>query len=49
MGWDMKEDLSAGSGFLSEWLLINGADGGHNSLLDWNCHNTGQDSQLYNG
>lgn len=33
MGWDMKADQSAGSGFLSEWLLINGADEGHNSSL----------------
>lgn len=33
MGWDMKEDRSAGIGFLSEWLLINGADEGHISSL----------------
>lgn len=29
----MKADWSTGSGFLSEWLLINGADEGYNSLL----------------
>lgn len=30
-GRDMKADWGAGSGFQSEWLLINGADEGHNS------------------
>lgn len=34
----MKVDWSTGSGFLSEWLLINEADEGYNSLL-------GRDSQ----
>lgn len=34
----MKADWSAGSGFLSEWLLINGADEGHNSSLARDCH-----------
>ena len=38
MGWDMKADWSAGSGFLSEWLLINGADEGHNSSPAQDCH-----------
>lgn len=38
MGWDMKAGWSAGSGFLSEWLLINGADEGHNSSPAQDCH-----------
>lgn len=42
MGWNMKADVNAGSGFVSEWLLINEADGGHNSLLAWDCHSAGQ-------
>lgn len=42
MGWDMKADWSAGSGFLSEWLLINGADEGHNSSLARDCHSARQ-------
>lgn len=42
MGWDMKADWSAGSGFLSEWLLINGADEGHNSSLAQDCHSARQ-------
>ena len=38
MGWDMKADWSAGSGFLSVRLLINGADEGHNSSPAQDCH-----------
>lgn len=38
----MKADQSAGSGFLSEWLLINGADEGHNSSLAQDCHSARQ-------
>lgn len=34
----MKAGWSAGSGFLSEWLLINGADEGHNSSPAQDCH-----------
>lgn len=30
--------LSAGSGFLSDWLLINGADEGHDSSPAWDYH-----------
>lgn len=34
----MKADWSAGSGFLSVRLLINGADEGHNSSPAQDCH-----------
>lgn len=38
----MKANWKADSGFLSEWLLINGADEGHNSSLARDCHSVGQ-------
>ena len=38
----MKADCSTGSGFLSEWLLINGADEGHNSSLARDFHSARQ-------
>lgn len=38
----MKADWSAGFGFLSEWLLINGADEGHKSSLPQDFHGARQ-------
>lgn len=38
----MKVDWSSGSSFLSEWLLINGADGGNISLLAEDCQSARQ-------